>query len=98
MSDPDLRILTYHVHLFLDARGVAQHFRQAAIFGALDALHPGKSMRFSNNYDPLPLYSISCGSAMVGPWTFVTRSAGRNLSSLDSRADDRARSRGDLAP
>jgi uncharacterized protein (DUF2249 family) len=52
-----------HAHLHLspdaiypfDARGVAKRFRHAAIFGALDALHPGETMRFVNDHDPLPL-------------------------------------------
>jgi uncharacterized protein (DUF2249 family) len=52
-----------HAHLHLqadqlypfDARGIAKRFRHAAIFGALDALHPGETMRFSNDHDPLPL-------------------------------------------
>ncbi|MFZ2307944.1 MAG: DUF2249 domain-containing protein [Rhodoferax sp.] len=38
-----------------DARGVAKRFRHAAIFGALDALTPGETMRFVNDHDPLPL-------------------------------------------
>jgi len=38
-----------------DARGVAKRFRHAAIFGALDALQPGETMRFANDHDPLPL-------------------------------------------
>ena len=38
-----------------DARGVAKRFRHAAIFGALDALLPGETMRFCNDHDPLPL-------------------------------------------
>ena len=38
-----------------DARGVAKRFRHAAIFGALDSLHPGETMRFVNDHDPLPL-------------------------------------------
>jgi hypothetical protein len=36
-----------------DARGVAKRFRHAAIFGALDALMPGETMRFCNDHDPL---------------------------------------------
>jgi uncharacterized protein (DUF2249 family) len=40
---------------FFDARGIAKRFRHAAIFGALDALHPGEVMRFCNDHDPLPL-------------------------------------------
>ncbi len=38
-----------------DARGVAKRFRHAAIFGALDSLSPGETMRFVNDHDPLPL-------------------------------------------
>lgn len=50
-----------HLHLSpdaiypFDARGVAKRFRHAAIFGALDSLHPGETMRFVNDHDPLPL-------------------------------------------
>lgn len=52
-----------HAHLHLrsdqiypfDARGIAKRFRHAAIFGALDALTPGETMRFVNDHDPLPL-------------------------------------------
>lgn len=40
-----------------DARGVAKRFRHAAIFGALDALQAGETMRFCNDHDPLPLLS-----------------------------------------
>ena len=38
-----------------DARGVAKRFRHAAIFGALQSLHRGETMRFVNDHDPLPL-------------------------------------------
>ena len=38
-----------------DARGVAKRFRHAAIFGALDALLAGETMRFCNDHEPLPL-------------------------------------------
>ena len=38
-----------------DARGIAKRFRHASIFGALDALMPGETMRFMNDHDPLPL-------------------------------------------
>lgn len=38
-----------------DARGVATRFRHAAIFGALDALESGETMRFVNDHDPIPL-------------------------------------------
>lgn len=51
----------HHLHLApdqiyaFDARGIAKRFRHAAIFGALDALRPGETMRFVNDHDPLPL-------------------------------------------
>ena len=38
-----------------DARGVDRRFRHAAIFGALNTLLPGESMRFCNDHDPIPL-------------------------------------------
>ncbi len=50
-----------HLHLQsdqlypFDARGIAKRFRHAAIFGALDVLRPGETMRFYNDHDPLPL-------------------------------------------
>ncbi len=50
-----------HLHLQedrlypFDARGIAKRFRHAAIFGALDALKSGDTMRFCNDHDPLPL-------------------------------------------
>lgn len=50
-----------HTHLSPDAiypfaaRGVAKRFRHAAIFGALDSLNAGETMRFVNDHDPLPL-------------------------------------------
>jgi len=50
-----------HIHLSpdsiypFDARGIAKRFRHAAIFGALDALRTGETMRFVNDHDPLPL-------------------------------------------
>jgi uncharacterized protein (DUF2249 family) len=46
--------LSAQVHPF-DARGIGRRFRHAAVFGALDALHPGETMRFVNDHDPLPL-------------------------------------------
>jgi uncharacterized protein (DUF2249 family) len=46
--------LAQQVHPF-DARGIAKRFRHAAIFGALDALQPGETMRFVNDHDPLSL-------------------------------------------
>jgi uncharacterized protein (DUF2249 family) len=38
-----------------DARGVAKRFRHAAIFGALESLNEGETMRFVNDHDPVPL-------------------------------------------
>lgn len=52
---------TVHIHTNpeaiypFDARGVAKRFRHAAIFGALDSLKAGETMRFVNDHDPLPL-------------------------------------------
>jgi uncharacterized protein (DUF2249 family) len=57
----DAMWLVMHLHLQadqlypFDARGVAKRFRHAAIFGALDSLRPGETMRFMNDHDPLPL-------------------------------------------
>jgi uncharacterized protein (DUF2249 family) len=54
MSQPHLHLLPEQIYAF-DARGVAKRFRHAAIFGALDALNSGETMRFVNDHDPLPL-------------------------------------------
>ena len=54
MSLPHLHLSPSAIYPF-DARGIAKRFRHAAIFGALDALQPGETMRFSNDHDPLPL-------------------------------------------
>ncbi len=54
MSQPHLHLLPEAIYPF-DARGVAKRFRHAAIFGALDTLQPGETMRFANDHDPLPL-------------------------------------------
>jgi uncharacterized protein (DUF2249 family) len=54
MSAPHLHLSPDAIYPF-DARGVAKRFRHAAIFGALDALRPGETMRFANDHDPLPL-------------------------------------------
>ena len=54
MSQPHLHLSPSAIYPF-DARGVAKRFRHAAIFGALDALNPGETMRFVNDHDPLPL-------------------------------------------
>ena len=50
----DLHILDNTVFPF-DARGIAKRFRHAAIFGALESLEDGETMRFMNDHDPLPL-------------------------------------------
>ncbi|KAA0212342.1 MAG: DUF2249 domain-containing protein [Lautropia sp.] len=54
MHENALPILGQDTYGF-DARGIAKRFRHAAIFGALSALHPGETMRFMNDHDPLPL-------------------------------------------
>lgn len=54
MHDCSLPILGQGTYGF-DARGVAKRFRHAAIFGALDALGSGETMRFVNDHDPIPL-------------------------------------------
>ncbi len=54
MAQPHLHLSPGAIYPF-DARGVAKRFRHAAIFGALDALRPGETMRFVNDHDPLPL-------------------------------------------
>lgn len=54
MSHPHLHLQADALYPF-DARGIAKRFRHAAIFGALDALQAGETMRFVNDHDPLPL-------------------------------------------
>ncbi len=54
MAHPHLHLQGDRLYPF-DARGIAKRFRHAAIFGALDALFPGETMRFCNDHDPLPL-------------------------------------------
>jgi uncharacterized protein (DUF2249 family) len=54
MAQPHLHLQADRLYPF-DARGIAKRFRHAAIFGALDALMPGETMRFCNDHDPLPL-------------------------------------------
>lgn len=56
MSLPHLHLQADALYPF-DARGIAKRFRHAAIFGALDALQAGETMRFVNDHDPLPLLS-----------------------------------------
>ena len=54
MNQPHLHLSPDALYPF-DARGIAKRFRHAAIFGALDALRAGETMRFCNDHDPLPL-------------------------------------------
>jgi len=54
MSLPHIHTSPDAIYPF-DARGIAKRFRPAAIFGALDSLQPGETMRFANDHDPLPL-------------------------------------------
>lgn len=54
MSQPHLHLTPEAIYPF-DGRGIAKRFRHAAIFGALDALRAGETMRFMNDHDPLPL-------------------------------------------
>ncbi len=54
--DCSLPVLAAGIYPF-DARGVAKRFRHAAIFGALEVLQAGETMRFCNDHDPLPLLS-----------------------------------------
>ncbi|HUX25182.1 MAG TPA: DUF2249 domain-containing protein [Burkholderiales bacterium] len=51
---PHLHLSPDAIYAF-DARGIAKRFRHGAIFGALDALNSGETMRFVNDHDPLPL-------------------------------------------
>ena len=54
MNQPHQHLSPDAIYPF-DARGIAKRFRHAAIFGALDALQAGETMRFVNDHDPLPL-------------------------------------------
>jgi uncharacterized protein (DUF2249 family) len=54
MSQPHVHLSPDAIYPF-DARGVAKRFRHAAIFGELDSLLPGDTLRFVNDHDPLPL-------------------------------------------
>lgn len=54
MNQPHSHLSPDAIYPF-DARGVAKRFRHAAIFGALDSLNGGETMRFVNDHDPIPL-------------------------------------------
>ena len=76
MNNPHLHLQTDQLYPF-DARGVAKRFRHAAIFGALDSLRPGETMRFCNDHDPLPLLEqlgARYGAAVT--ISYVTREPG----------------------
>jgi uncharacterized protein (DUF2249 family) len=63
-----------------DARGIAKRFRHAAIFGALQALHPGETMRFCNDHDPIPLlHQISQFFGPAVQMAYVSRQPGEVL-------------------
>ena len=76
------------IHGF-DARGVAKRFRHAAIFGALESLEEGETMRFVNDHDPLPLlqqisqrYGAQIGMA------YVARDLGNTVIDFTVRSSD----------
>ena len=76
MANGHLHLQTDQLYPF-DARGIAKRFRHSAIFGALDALRPGETMRFCNDHDPLPLLDqlrARYGDAVA--ITYVTRVPG----------------------
>ena len=77
MHDCSLPILGQDTYDF-DARGIAKRFRHAAIFGALDALEPGETMRFMNDHDPIPLlHQINHYFAERVAIEYVAREPGR---------------------
>lgn len=74
-------------HAF-DARGVAKRFRHAAIFGALESLEDGETMRFVNDHDPLPLIAQMgqrYGNQIVV--TYVAREPGNIVIDFTVQAD-----------
>lgn len=77
MTQPAHRHLSPDAIYPFDARGVAKRFRHAAIFGALDALQPGETMRFVNDHDPLPLLEqLAARYADAVAIRYVQRDAG----------------------
>jgi uncharacterized protein (DUF2249 family) len=61
-----------------DARGVAKRFRHAAIFGALESLADGETMRFVNDHDPRPLLAqIQQRYGSQVAMAYVTRDPGQ---------------------
>jgi uncharacterized protein (DUF2249 family) len=74
------------IHYF-DARGVARRFRHAAIFGAIDALRPGETMRFLNDHNPLPLIA-QLRDRFGDKLTFAYRQTDSDLTVLDIGVTD----------
>ena len=56
ISHPHLHLQPDQIYPF-DARGIAKRFRHAAIFGALDALNSGETMRFVNDHWVSPKFT-----------------------------------------
>lgn len=54
MSEAHLYLPAGQIYPF-DARGIAKRLRRVALFGALDVLQPGETMRFGYDQDPVPL-------------------------------------------
>jgi len=79
-------LLDASIHSF-DARGVARRFRHAAIFGALDALHPGETMRFFNDHNPLPLIA-QLRDRFGDRLTFTYRQSDPDLTVIDISVSD----------
>jgi hypothetical protein len=78
MSQPHLHLSPDAIYPF-DARGVAKRFRHAAIFGALDSLQAGETMRFANDHDPLPLLSqMRSAMAIASAWNTASVSPARS--------------------
>ncbi len=58
---------------------MAKRFRHAAIFGALQSLNAGETMRFVNDHDPLPLLAQLQQAFGEGLGiNYVRREPGRN--------------------
>lgn len=73
----ELPVLDTNVFPF-DARGVAKRFRHAAIFGAIESLYDGDTMRFINDHDPLPLLDqLSQRYGHQLTFSYVTREPGQ---------------------
>jgi len=79
-------LLDASIHSF-DARGVARRFRHAAIFGAIDALHPGETMRFFNDHNPLPLIA-QLRDRFGDSLTFTYRQSDPDLTVIDISVSD----------